>query len=339
MSHFDPGRLLRAKTRLGDAAIDPAIWPEIMQEICSAVGSVGAALLQSDVRTPDIPATAGVAEGFNSYFANGWHNRDVRAERAVPLLLGGVTVISDQDILTPNEMRRSAFYQEHLPGVGLRWFAVVGFQAGTALWGLSIQRTAAEGPFQLEDTRALGELANRLTEVATLSKAVGGAVLAGMTNALNLVKQPALALDRMGCVLEMNAAVERIFDAEICVRNRRLVVRDQSAKSQLDRLIDQLRVTADAAPLLVTPIVVPRRLQHPIIIRVLPVDSAARSPFLGARALLVLSDLNRSSTPQTDAMAKAFGLSPAEVRLAAIIADGISPDQAAEHLGIARATA
>ena len=39
---------------LGEAVVDPGRWPVLMEEICSAVGTTGAALLQSDIRTPDV---------------------------------------------------------------------------------------------------------------------------------------------------------------------------------------------------------------------------------------------------------------------------------------------
>jgi hypothetical protein len=45
------------------------------------------------------------------------------------------------------------------------------------------------------------------------------------------------------------------------------------------------------------------------------VDGAARSPFLGARALLLLTDLCRKSGPQPGVLASAFRLTPAEARL------------------------
>ena len=51
-----------------------------------------------------------------------------------------------------------------LDPVGLsRWFAVVGFKADDALWGLSIQRSLRQGPFEAEETAALARFAARLT--------------------------------------------------------------------------------------------------------------------------------------------------------------------------------
>jgi hypothetical protein len=109
---IDAGGLLAVSRRLGDAAIDPAVWPEIMEEISTAIGATGAILLQSDVRTPDVPRSAGVREAANCYFAEGWHLRDIRA-RGVPLLLQGEKVFIDQDVATADELRKSPYFNEY----------------------------------------------------------------------------------------------------------------------------------------------------------------------------------------------------------------------------------
>lgn len=330
----DAERLFKVGTRLGDTVIDPAVWPQILEEISAAVRARGAALLQGDVRTADIPRTAGVDEYFRSYFSEGWQLHDIRAERAVPRLLQGEQVIVDQDILTPEEMRRAGLYVESLIPHGLQWFAGVGFFSGDALWGLTIQRTPREGPFDQADKRALSTLGRRLTEIATLSKAVGRAVLSGINNALDLIGQPALALDQAGFVVSMNTAAAAVFDDDVRIRERRLLVRDQRARARLDVLVAQLRVTPDAAALSAPSIVVRRRSKRPLVIRVLPVDGAARNPFLGARVLLLLVNLGRASGPQPGALAQTFGLSPAEAKVASLLAEGKSIEEIAQAHGV-----
>jgi DNA-binding CsgD family transcriptional regulator len=331
---IDLKRLQAASARLGDAVIDPAVWAEIMEGIATAAGARGAALLQSDARTPDIPRTAGVDEYFRSYFNEGWHARDVRANRGVPLLLRGETAIIDQDIVTPDEMRSMGLYAESLIPRGLGWFCAIGFWSGTALWGLTVQRAWRDGPFEEEDKRVLGQLSQRLSEAATLSRAVGWTALTGVTNVLDLVQLPTLALDRSGSVLEANAAATRLFDDEVRIRGGRLLLRDRQARAALDALLDRLRATSDRAATPCEPIVVRRTDRRPLIIRVLPVDGAARTPFLGARVLLVFSDLEAQRLPDGVSVAQAFGLSPAETRLLLLLATGISPRQAAEQLGV-----
>jgi hypothetical protein len=63
--------LLKATARLGDAVVDPAAWPTVMDIISRAIGAEGAALLQSDIRTPDVPRTPAISEMLDVYFRDG----------------------------------------------------------------------------------------------------------------------------------------------------------------------------------------------------------------------------------------------------------------------------
>jgi len=339
MRGIDPNQLEFACRRLGDAVLDPAMWPQIMEDICKAAGALGAVLLQSDLRTSsDVPRTASINETIDRYFREGWHQRDPRA-RGVALLLQGRRVFADEDVITPEEMRRAPYYQELIYPSGLKWYAAVGFSAGSSSWALAIQRTAKEGPFEKHDKRLLAELSRSLTEVATLSTAVGQIALSSATNGLNRVRQPAVAIDRFGSVLDANAAAEALFDRHLRVTGRRLLVEDAEAKACLEKLIDRLRNTPDIGPLDCDPIVIRRNGRAPVVVRMLPVHGAARTPFLGARALLTLNPAEPRRGPEPALLCRAFGLTPAEARLATLIAEGLAPERAAEELGISTVTA
>jgi DNA-binding CsgD family transcriptional regulator len=338
-NRIDLVRLKAARGRLGDAAIDPDVWPEVMEEISVAVGAAGAILLQADARTPDVPRTAAVDELFTDYFKDNWHVRDVHAPRSIPRILSGEEVVTDQDILTREKIEREPIYNELGRPHGVAWFGLIGFWSGTSLWGLSVQRTAQAGPFNHSDKRILANLSRPLTEAATLSTALGRTALMSATGALDSVHKPAIALDRRGGVLDVNAAAAALFTDDLRVRNRRLFAQDKQAQRELEVLLQKLVVSKDAVPLATEPILVRRASEAPIVVRALPVPAAARSPFLGARAILTFTVLESNSGPSTSLLVKVFGLSPAEARLASIIAQGTSPEQAAEQLGIARETA
>jgi DNA-binding CsgD family transcriptional regulator len=335
---IDNRQLERACDRLGEVVTDPAKWPEVMESICSAVGATGAALLQSDVRSPDVPRTASVDELFSNYFRYRWHLRDRRAERAVPLLLNGAHVVMDQDIWKHEEIDNDEFYREALLPFGFKWFAVVGVRAGSAHWGLSFQRTAREGPFSLRDKTTLNNLAPRLSEAASLSAAIGRVALASATNALNAVRQAALAIDQCGFVLEANAIAETIFDEDIHVNRKRVIIRDAQAKARFGEILERLRITPDAAALPADPIVIRRSKRGPVIARTLHVPCVARNPFLGARMLLVLSPIGDRIRPAPSLLMNLFGLTQAEARLASTVAGGIDPTRAAVEIGISRVT-
>jgi DNA-binding CsgD family transcriptional regulator len=315
------------------------MWPLLMADVCSASGATGACLLQSDVRTPDVPMTASAQEFFKSYFDNRLHENDILAARGVPLLLAGRQVVTDQDLFTSeSEMLRDPLYA-HLGSYGLRWFAAVGFFAGSALWGFSMQRTVGEGAFDEDEKTALANLSQRLTETATLSTAVGRVVLSNVTNALGFIKRAAIALDQFGSVLSVNPLAETILAGDdINMLDQRLVMRDERAQSIFNNFLDRLRMPTDLEALGVAPIVIRRESRLPIVIRVLPVDGAARSPFLGARAILILSGADEGEAEQLAMLREAFRLTPSEARIALRLAEGKALEEAAQEMGIAQET-
>ncbi|RXH36973.1 hypothetical protein XH99_03020 [Bradyrhizobium nanningense] len=334
---IDGEELSKVLNRLGEAAVNPEAWRAIMDDICKAVGASAALLLQSDIRTPDVPRTESIDEGTKFYFRNNWHLRDPRA-RAFPRMMAG-EVVTDLDVMTPEQIRADPMYNEVLFPYGYRWFAGIGFWADRAAWALTIQRTGREGAFEARDKQMLAQLAPRLTETATLATAIGRVALTSMTDVLDRVRQPALVLNREGMVLRTNEAADRGFDDEIRIRERRLVLRDKQAMARLDQLISLIRSTPDAAAVPASPILVRRTAKPPVVLRVLPVDGAARSVFLGARAMLILSNLTPRAAPDPGLIGQAFDLTPAESRLAALLATGTSIASAAEHLRISRETA
>jgi DNA-binding CsgD family transcriptional regulator len=338
MGFFDEHKFELAASRLGETIVDSRQWPEVMEDICKAVGATGALLLQSEARTADVPRTKSIDDLAKAYFSEGWHLDDPRAARAIPLVLGGRTVLGDEDMFTPEEISRSPFHNELTFSHGFNWFGVVGFRVGSSLWGLSFQLTADEGPFDSATKQALSRLSGRLSEVATVSGILGRSILASSVQTLNHIRQPALGIDRNGIVLIANDCAEKLFDDDIHIRDRHLLVRDRRASQLLDRILERLRVTSDLAEVPAEPIVIQREEKAPVIVRVLPLHGGARTPFLGARALLTLVPLEPRSGPSPALLQRAFGLTPAEARLATTIAQGKAPEQVAEELGITRTT-
>jgi DNA-binding CsgD family transcriptional regulator len=337
-AQLDPAVLARTSDRLGETVLDPGQWPDVIESLCRATVSTGAALLQGDVRTADIPRSVSADELIAAYFKNNWANHDIWAERSVPLLLGGASVVADQDIVSPDEMRRLPFYNEHIYRHGFEWYAAVGFRAGSALWGLCLYRTSCDGPFEKSERRALASLSHKLSEVATLSTAVGRRALAGATNALNAVRLPALAIDRCGRVLDFNASAQALFDGGLRVHNGRLVLSDRNASAELDTLFARLRTVPDTDAVPALPIIVRRRQRPAVVINMLPVEAAARGPFLGARAILTLKEAAPKTSPSIPTMMRLFGLTPAEARLAGLLVEGQSVSEIAEGLKLSRET-
>src|SRR5262249_25110887 len=156
----------------------------------------------------------------------------------------------------------------------------------------------------------------------------------GIVDALQLVGKPVLALDWQGTVLRTNGAADALFDDDFYLASRALVVTDAAAGRKLSALIDRLRSASDKLPLSFDPIVVARRRKRPLVLQVLPVPVAARTPFVGARALVMISDVDRSKELPSEVLSHTFKLSPAESGIARLIGLGESIEHTAEMLGI-----
>jgi DNA-binding CsgD family transcriptional regulator len=157
--------------------------------------------------------------------------------------------------------------------------------------------------------------------------------------AMNLFGRGVIALDSIGFVLDANATARAFFDDEVQVSERRLRLRDSRASADFAILTARLRAAPERAELHVTPIVARRTAKPPLLLRLFPVGGAATRTFLDARALVLLSELRAKPAPDPSVLARAFGLSRAEARLAALVANGLAPAAAAQRLGISRETA
>jgi DNA-binding CsgD family transcriptional regulator len=156
---------------------------------------------------------------------------------------------------------------------------------------------------------------------------------------MNFFGRGVIALDSMGCVLDANTTALAFFDDEVQVSERRLRLRDPRASADLAILTARLRAAPETAELHVTPIVARRTGKPPLLLRLFPVGGAATRTFLDARALILLSELRAKPAPDPAVVARAFGLSRAEARLASLIVGGLALDTAARRLGVSRETA
>jgi len=182
-------------------------------------------------------------------------------------------------------------------------------------------------------------LKETLSEQETLLAALGQATLASATTALGWIRQPAIAIDRFGVVLDVNDEARRLFDCNLYVQNRRLVANDRQASLSLRSLEDSLRGAPEDKPATTEPIIVRRKDKSTVVIRVLPVPPGAQRLLDGAGALLTFSIIEARPLLDQGLLMRIFGLTPAEAKLAALMVEGKSLEAAAKKLTVKRETA
>ncbi|MGY3452160.1 helix-turn-helix transcriptional regulator [Bradyrhizobium sp. USDA 4353] len=340
--------ILRIHARLGEAAVDPGKWRDLLEEMCRVVGAEGASLRQAGVRTSDVPYTASMEDLTRVYFKDEWHLRDIRVPRVQSLFASSHPVapaFCDADMFSYDEMRQlfrqDPYFNDFLRQGKLKWGGWIRFPVAGQPWLVAFQRTDAQGPFERDDMLRLAPLAPALAEIADLSAAVGRSVLTGVLDGLHLVQKPAVALDRTGLVLGMNAGAEAVFDSEFRVRNSRLFIRDGKARQALELMTsdeggNEFRCGSKEQSGSV--IVARRETKKPVLMKLLAVHGAASAPFLGAKFILTLTDLEAARPSSLETISEAFSLTGAEAKVAALIATGASPEKIAGELRLSRET-
>ncbi len=318
------------------AAVDPTRWDAAMDAAAEATDSFGAALLPVRGRTPAMPTSQSMQPTMDAYVREGWAHRDERY-RSLPVFMRR-GVACEFDFTTPEAMARSPFYQELLRPQGLEWFAVVKVGGGADVWGLSLQRSAKQGPFSPQELKGLAALSRGLASAAELACAFGFARIEAALDAFEASHSPVAMIDRMGEVVRLNRSAEQLLGPDLQIIRGRIVSWSRDATQALDRGLHDLiwRRSEEACR---PPVVLPRRIGRPIVAYPSRLASAAREGFALVQGFIVLVDLAARPTTVSADLMRVFGLTAAEARLADRLLGGELLEAAAESLGVSYWTA
>jgi DNA-binding CsgD family transcriptional regulator len=204
---------------------------------------------------------------------------------------------------------------------------------------LSLKRTLARGPYERFEIDALDRMLPYLRSTAVAAAALHGTMTRTRLAALAEVGLGAMTLDRAGLVLEVNEALALNDGIAVVGGEPRAAHRgDQAA---LDAAIAQALSRARPSSLPPPPRLALRRPvgRHPLVVDVLPLIGAPGISLFDAAALLVVTDLDRSTPPAIADLRHLFGLTAKEAELAAHLSTGMPLETAAEELRISRAHA
>jgi DNA-binding CsgD family transcriptional regulator len=155
-------------------------------------------------------------------------------------------------------------------------------------------------------------------------------------HALNAVRSPAVAIDRLGFVLGANAAMNALVDADIRISNRRLLVAHPQSRSRLAALIQSFVGSAAAEVFPTEPIIIFRRNgRQPVITKLLTLPHGVQTALHhDAVAILSFVSIEPKPCPDLFLLMSVFSFTRAEARLAAALADGTSIKDIAKKLSI-----
>jgi DNA-binding CsgD family transcriptional regulator/PAS domain-containing protein len=333
-----PEPVARAINRVYEAGFETELWHEALAALCRSVGAYAAVTVPrlAAQNTLLLPSTVGMQDLLRTYVEEEWHKRDLRAERGWPLADAGRPVVLEQDIVTPDDHKYQPLYQDFSRRFGVLWWAGITFRSLDQQYVLSLYRRTDQEPFTEADRQLFGHLTGHLSRAITMAERLAAATAMGGVDVLQAMDHGGILVDARARVIAANPRAEAMLGDGLSIFGNRLVARRAECEAALQGLIAR---TLRGGPQAEGAIAIRRPLRRPILIDAMPVPLESRTPFLFAKALLVLVDLDARPVPTEATLMRLFALSRREAALAMALASGGGLNDAAELLGITRETA
>lgn len=334
--------MFRLVTLIYEAAEDPKIWPIVLDEIGSALDSPIQVFTVEDTQDPksSLSLTAGLDPAYERLYNEYYQSVNLHLRRARPMFAPG-RVIATNQICSDQETMASEYYNDFLRPQG-DWFYVVGGCVTAENGLLSIAHFArgrASGAFSEKEIGFLEFLTSHLQRAARLHRIFArdnhaAACLDSLSSAVFLVGSLGKVefLNRAAqALLRKNDGIGMDGTGQLVCGNRNL----SAAISRASRTANG----AGLSPGGVFP--VPRRSgKRPYTVLVSPIRQT--DPFSASRrsgAIVSVIDPEDKANSIAGILRRTWDVTPAEARLAEILAEGRNLQDACDELGILRTTA
>jgi DNA-binding CsgD family transcriptional regulator len=336
--------------RIYDCALDPAGWPDVLAEINGRLD-----FLQATLTLQAMPSGA-VLLSVASGISDDWLARSTAYGPEVIEGWGGVArigaipieepaLLSDMNPSLFDGTGRNAFYDEwYRPQGLLDTAAVVLTRDPHSLATISLTRHQNQGMIDPQAVDAIRLLAPHLRRAVMISRLLDVRAVAAATfeSVIDRAGTPILVVDGQLGVLHSNGAAQALLDARdgLIFNGQRLAAATPAVTQALAMAIAQ--AAEDEAEIGHRGLAIPLLASDGTAraLHVLPLRGGALRPGLVNRAVAAI--FVSSSAPETaDAgalVAQLFGLSGGEARVFDLIAQGLTPAEAAGRLGIGVST-
>jgi DNA-binding CsgD family transcriptional regulator/PAS domain-containing protein len=342
----------RQIAEIAELAFTDEPWAQIFPIVTRSVNARWGGLVAQEPGTglASIRASTGLSPAMRTAYETYYGPRSLTWRNATAALPVG-QVFADHQYHDYRAYLRSEVYNDYFRPLGgdhlltTKLLQVPGRRADAFV---SLRRSARDGRFQPAEMRWLARVAPHLTQVLRVQALLAARQAAQATSGalLDLLPNGVFLVDREARVLEMNRAAHALLTAAdgLLLQQGRLAAASTADTRRLRRLVaqadDQQRGMDDAPGLaLARP---SGRRGYQVLVATLPAaaaedrfDVALRRPAVA----VFVDDPAVRPAPPLQALQRLYQLTPAEARLAAKLATGISLQQAADEIGIAKETA
>jgi DNA-binding CsgD family transcriptional regulator len=334
-------RLSELIGRVYDAAMDGDLWAGVAPKIAEAFESSSAVLKLHDgpeVHLLECTQNMIVPESRREW-AEYWHRRDLWVERTVAFGLS--IIVTDQDLVSPEEQRKSGFYQEWLRELDIFHLVGTAFSTGDGAIGvLGVHRPEQAQDYSRVDRHRAALFLPHLQRALEVGQRLASVGQAAALDTLDRLDTGVLVVTRTRRVVHANRLAEEILRAapEIGARDGQVFLQDVALQERFAYMVRSCVETAGGRP---EPpegaLCVPRVGRLPLMLAVAPLRP--RELLAGSRpfALVFLRDPDHPSL-EARCLRDLFGLTRTEAAIASDLGAGRSLERIARRRGIGLAT-
>lgn len=307
-----------------EAALEPHLWSEVLDKVSVLVGARGGVLFAVDPAIVRWVSSSALETGMRDFVGEGWLERNTRTPRLASL--GHPGYLTDEDIFSPSEMANEPIYKDFLWPRGLLHGAASIIMGP----GFDTLVMSFEGFGQAALAQAakpgLDRLRPHFARAGLVAAKLGLAKAEAAAAALEGLGLAAAVVTSQGRPLAINSLLESAgFDLARWGAGR-LRLADAAADARLAQALarGQLNTSIPVR----TPGTLTRHVAH-----LLPLKGRGQDVLLGGAALLVFCPVGARARPAVDLISVLYDLTPAEARVGALVAEGMSAPNAARVLG------
>lgn len=322
---------------LAETALDPSAWNRFCDGVAERFGGEGVLIVGDDVgtRLPHMPHSEGLEEHLVDYVAGGWGQHDLRTQRGFPVAYAR-GYVTDRDIANDIELARHPFYAEFVVPYGLPWFGATAMRVQNQAWGLSVLRSAEQGPLEPGEFEELAAFRPALATALRRAAVLGGRRVEAVERSFGASHHGVAVIGHSGRILWHNAAADALLAAGGLARNGYLSAPDGRSASALGALVDGalLSPLGAAAP---PPVHVALADGRRLVLDIVSMPRDFQSLIADAAAIVTIRQVGHGSDT-TDWLRERFGLTPRESEIAAALAGGRALEEISTALGMSVAT-
>ncbi len=331
-----------------DAALQPELWPAFATQFCQVVPSDDFNIHSTNTLTgkQNLAYTTAPPEAMQRYFTT-YHALNPYTQRSFHLLKTG-SLFRSHEFCPPEEFEQTEFYRDYFRELNLFHALVMSvWHEADLASSVGMARSRERGIYTAEEAELMRTLLPHLQRAFRIGNMLADLTLERdmLSKTLDKLPQGALVINEIGYPIFMNESAKQMLarqDGLSLDRQGKLQVSQRPAAVALQQMIHSASQPYDA---LKQDCGGALQIERPSGLRayalmIAPLNlELSQLNYQQAAAMIFITDPEMQAEVPTDMLQRLYGLTPAEAKLAALLAHGKSVTEAAEELHVTQNTA